>query len=74
MNVASMVIEELEWLPTADAADALGVSVENVNKAVQRGRLRPGRKMGNYNLFSREEVERYRRDSLGRRGRRKESA
>ena len=70
--MASMVIDGQEFMQTADAAEELGVSVENVNKAVQRGRLKPCRKLGNYNLFHRDEVERYRSESLGKRGRKKE--
>ena len=70
--MASMVIDGQEFMQTADAADELGVTVEAVNKAVQRGALKPCRKLGNYNLFHRDEVERYRSESLGKRGRRKE--
>lgn len=69
--MASMLIDGQEFLPTADAADELGVTVETVNKAVQRGKLKPCRKVGNYNLFHRDEVERYRAESRGRPGRRK---
>jgi excisionase family DNA binding protein len=72
MEMASMVIDGQEFMQTADAAEELGVTVEAVNKAVQRGGLKPCRKLGNYNLFHRDEVERYRAESLGKRGRRKE--
>lgn len=69
--MASMLIDGDEFFPTADAADELGITVETINKAVQRGKLKPERKVGNYNLFHREEIERYRAESLGRPGRKK---
>jgi len=70
--MASVVIDGQEFMQTADAADELGITVEAVNKAVQREALKPCRKLGNYNLFHRDEVDRYRAESLGTRGRRKE--
>lgn len=69
--MASVLIEGQEFMQTADAADELGITVEAVSKAVRRGTLKPCRKIGNYNLFHRDEVERYREESLGRRGRKK---
>jgi hypothetical protein len=71
MDMASMVIEGGEYLSARDASEELGLSLESVKKAVSRGTLTPSRKMGNYNLFPREEIERYRVESLGRAGRKK---
>lgn len=64
----TMTIEGTEFYQTTGVAQALGLTVDAVNKAVQRKRLRPSRKLGNYNLFHRDEVERYRLESLGKRG------
>ncbi len=66
--MATIQIEGAEFMQTSDVAASLDVSVEAVNKAVQRGTLRPARKLGVYRLFRRDEVERYRADHLGRRG------
>lgn len=66
-----MMIDGVEYLQTTDAAESLGLTVESINKAVQRGNLHPARKIGNYNLFEKTEVERYRTETLGRRGRRR---
>jgi DNA-binding transcriptional MerR regulator len=63
-----MQIEGSEFLQTIDVAVELDVSVEAINKAVQRGTLKPARKIGVYRLFDRGEIERYRNEHLGRRG------
>jgi DNA-binding transcriptional MerR regulator len=68
MNMATMQIEGTEFLQTTDVAAELDVSVEAINKAVQRGTLQPARKIGVYRLFDRKEIERYRNEHLGRRG------
>ena len=66
--MATVQIEGTEFLQTTDVADELSVSIEAINKAVQRGTLQPARKIGVYRLFHRDEVERYRNEHLGRRG------
>jgi DNA-binding transcriptional MerR regulator len=68
MNVATVQIEGSEFLQTIDVAVELDLTVEAINKAVQRGTLRPARKLGVYRLFDRDEIERYRTEHLGRRG------
>lgn len=69
--MARMVIEGGEYFSARDAAAELRLSLDSVKKAVSRGTLRPSRKVGNYNLFQREEIERYRSESLGQAGRKK---
>ena len=68
MKMATVQIEGDEFLQTTDVARELSVTVEAINKAVQRGTLLPARKIGVYRLFHRDEVERYRSEHLGRRG------
>ena len=66
--MATLQIEGDEFLQTTDVASELDLSIEAINKAVQRGTLQPARKIGVYRLFHRDEVERYRSEHLGRRG------
>jgi DNA-binding transcriptional MerR regulator len=68
MEMTTLQIEGSEFLQTTDVASELDLTIEAVNKAVQRGTLQPARKIGVYRLFDRDEVERYRAEHLGRRG------
>jgi DNA-binding transcriptional MerR regulator len=68
MAVATIQIDDVEYLQTADVARELGLTVDAVNKAIQRGTLRPTKKIGIYNLFHPADIQRYRDDHLGKRG------
>jgi len=57
------------WYTTADAAQELGVSHEAVRNAVLRGALKARKVAPRLNMISAEELERYRRENLGRVGR-----
>jgi excisionase family DNA binding protein len=52
-----------------EAAQSLGITPASLRQAIARGSLR-GRKVGNTWTVTPREVERYRVESLGRRGRR----
>ncbi len=52
-----------------EAASSLGITAASLRQALARGSLR-GRKVGNTWVVTPREVERYRVESLGRRGRR----
>jgi excisionase family DNA binding protein len=60
------------YLTVTEAAAELGLSASALRSAINYGSLRPVRldKTSRINLISREEVERYRREHLGRRGKR----
>ena len=57
-----------EMLTVAEAAADLGISTTTIHRAVGNGTITPARLNGRTYLISRGEVERYRRESLGRRG------
>jgi predicted site-specific integrase-resolvase len=50
-----------DLLTTAQVASALGIGIQSVYKADQRGTINPVRRLGNQNLYSLREVERYRK-------------
>ena len=60
-------------LTLAQAAPLLGVSADTLRKQAQRGRLR-AELIGKTYVVTEQEVERYRRESLGHRGRRPKDA
>lgn len=62
MAISSMMIGETEYFTVAGAAQELGCTVAAVKKGIERGQFVPAGKLGNYNLFDRQEVERYRRE------------
>jgi excisionase family DNA binding protein len=62
-----------EMLTVARAAEELGLSPVSVRRAVMRGALKVVPLDGRTNLVARDEVERYRREHLGQRGRRKKT-
>ena len=64
-----MPIDDL--VTTAEAAEMLGLSPSSVKYAIARGALKAEAVHSRLNLVRLSEVERYRRESLGRRGRRK---
>ena len=59
-----------EMLTVKRAAEDLGLSPVSIRRAVMRGTLEVVPLDGRTYLVSREEVERYRREHLGRRGKR----
>jgi excisionase family DNA binding protein len=59
-----------EMLTVKRAAEELGLSPVSIRRAVMRGALEVVPLDGRTYLVSREEVERYRRDHLGQRGKR----
>jgi len=61
---STLTIGDTEFFTVAGAAEELGCTVSAVKKALETGRLKPARKLGNYNLFELQEVERYRREHL----------
>jgi excisionase family DNA binding protein len=66
-----------EHITVAQAAAELGITPDAVRGAIKRGVIVPVRLDGRTNLIARSDVERYRRERLGRRGkypRRKERA
>lgn len=60
-----------DLLTVAQAAAELGVGPSAIRDAISRGAITPVRIDGRTNMLTRAEVERYRRQSLGRPGRRK---
>ena len=60
-----------EMLTVKRAAEDLGLSPVSIRRAVMRGTLEVVPLDGRTYLVSREEVERYRREHLGQRGKRK---
>jgi excisionase family DNA binding protein len=54
-------------LTTEECAAALGIAIKTVRKQVERGKLTAGR-FGRQLTFDVAEVERYRRENLGRKG------
>lgn len=63
-----MALDELDILTLAEAAERLGVGADSLRHQVQDGRLR-ARKLGKTWITTGAEVERYRRENLGRVGR-----
>ena len=61
------------WLTTAEAAEVLGLSQGTVKLAITRGTLK-ARKVSRINMIAPEDLEKYRREHLGKQGwdRRKE--
>jgi Helix-turn-helix domain len=59
-----------ELLSLAQAAEELGITPDALRGAIARKVLAPVRIDGRTNMLTREEVERYRRERLGRRGKR----
>jgi excisionase family DNA binding protein len=60
-----------DLVTVADAAQELGLSPHSVRYAITRGVLQVVPLDGRTNLIPRSEVERYRREHLGQRGKRK---
>jgi excisionase family DNA binding protein len=60
-----------DLVTVADAAEELGLSPHSVRYAIARGVLKVLPLDGRTNLIPRSEVERYRREHLGQRGKRK---
>jgi hypothetical protein len=58
----SLTIDNVEYFTAVGAARELGCTQWAIKKAVERGQLTASDRLGNYNLFSRTEVERYRRE------------
>lgn len=57
-----------DWYTTAEAAVELGLTPTSVRKAIACGRLTPTRIHARLNVITHAELERYRRETLGRRG------
>ena len=64
------------YLKVTEAAKELGLTPWGVRTAIQEGRITPVRldKTSRTNLIPLEEVERYRREHLGQRGKRKKKS
>jgi excisionase family DNA binding protein len=62
-----------DLVTVADAAAELGLSPHSVRYAIMRGVLKVVPLDGRTNLIPRAEVERYRREHLGQRGKRKKT-
>lgn len=60
------------WLTLREVSDALGLSLETVRKQVKRGSLNV-EKRGRDLFVTPTELERYKAESLGQRGRRKQT-
>jgi excisionase family DNA binding protein len=60
-----------DFLTVAQAAEELGIGPSGVRMAITYGTLRPIRFDHRTNMIPRSEVERYRREHLGQRGKRK---
>ena len=60
-----------DFLTMREAAEELGVTPDALRFAVRRGLITPTRVSRRMNLITREQVEAYRRDHLGQRGKRK---
>jgi excisionase family DNA binding protein len=63
-----------DLLTVAEAASELGIGPSGVRMAIAYGTLRPVRIDRRTNMIERTEVERYRREHLGQRGKRKKPA
>jgi hypothetical protein len=59
---------ERDWYTTTEAAAELGIEPNSVRVAIKRGQLKPERIHSRLSVITREELERYRRENLGRRG------
>jgi excisionase family DNA binding protein len=59
---------ERSWLTTAEAAKELGLAQSTLREAAARGRLRVERVSPRLNAITREELERYRQEHLGKSG------
>jgi excisionase family DNA binding protein len=59
-----------DMLTVAEAAKELGISTTTIHRAVGNGTITPQRLNGRTYLIPRSEVERYRREHLGQRGKR----
>lgn len=57
-----------ELVSVTEAAEQLGITPDAARRAVQRGTLKATR-VGSFYVVTLEEVERYRAEHLGRRGR-----
>jgi DNA-binding transcriptional MerR regulator len=62
-----------DFLTMREAAKELGITPDAVRFAVRRGLITPTRVHARMNVVTREQVEAYRRDHLGQRGKRKQS-
>jgi excisionase family DNA binding protein len=63
-----------DLVTVARAAEELGVSPNTIRSAIMRGHITPVQLHKRTNLVPRSEIERYRRERLGRRGTRKKPA
>ena len=61
-----------DLLTVAQAADELGLSPSGIRNAIMYGTITPVRVDGRTNMIARAEVERYRAEHLGQRGKRKQ--
>ena len=59
---------ERTWLTTAEAARELGLAHSTIRQAIMRGRLQAEKVGPRLNVVMREELERYRREHLGKQG------
>ena len=62
------MIQKRSLLTTAEAAADLGLSHNTVKSAIRRGRLAVEHINPRLNMVTREAIEAYRRDHLGKRG------
>jgi excisionase family DNA binding protein len=62
-----------EFMTTAEAAETLGLTLGGLHRAIADGRLKVIPLDARTNVVERSEVERYRREHLGRRGRPRKS-
>jgi hypothetical protein len=60
-----------ELVSLTQAAKELGITPDALRGAIARKALSPVRIDGRTNMLTREEIERYRRENLGRRGKRR---
>lgn len=60
---------ERDWYTTAEAAQALGITHGAVQRAIIRGTLHPTRIHARLSVVTRAELDRYRAEHLGQRGR-----
>ncbi len=58
---------EQGWLTTAEAAERLGLAQVTIKTAIQRGTL-AAHKVSRINMIDPDELERYRREHLGKQG------
>jgi excisionase family DNA binding protein len=61
-----------DLVTVARAAEELGVSPNTIRSAIMRGHITPVQLHKRTNLIPRSEIERYRHERLGRRGKRKQ--